>query len=66
MQSSQFTSVEKRQNLEINVVRNFYNKFDYNSSFSIVNMTNLTLTVQLNFSAPLNVSAFSTKDLVTV
>jgi hypothetical protein len=42
-------------------------RYSYNTSFTILNMTdNLTLNIQLNFTAPLNVSASGNPDQITV
>jgi hypothetical protein len=54
------------KNLELLVVKDIENTNQFNTSMKIVNMTSWNLTVQLNFTAPLNVSASSIRDMLSV
>ena len=53
-------------NLELLVLKDMENNNQYSTSMAIVNMTSYNLTVQINFTAPLNVSAASIRDLLSV
>ena len=53
--------------LHAEIIINQSEEYSYNTSFTIFNMTSaLNLTIFLNFSAPLNVSASSTPDKLSV
>ena len=53
-------------NLELLVLKDMENNNQYSTSMAIVNMTSYNLTVQMNFTDPLNVSAASIRDLLSV
>ena len=53
-------------NLELLVLKDIENNNQYSTTMTIVNMTSYNLTVQINFTAPLNVSAASIRDLLSV
>ena len=52
------------KNLELLVVKDIENKNQFDTTMEIVNMTSWNLTVQLNFTAPVNVSASSIRDML--
>ncbi len=54
------------ENLELLVLKDIENHNQYSNTMAIVNMTSYNLTVQINFTAPLNVSAASIRDLLSV
>ena len=53
-------------NLELLVLKDMENNNQYSTSMAIVNMTSYNLTVQMNFTGPLNVSAANIRDLLSV
>ena len=57
---------ELHKNLELLVLKDIENQNQYKTTMTIVNMTSWDITVQMNFSAPLNVSAASIRDLLSV
>ncbi len=53
--------------IHVKIIVKHSDRFSYNTSFTILNMTDsLTLNIQLNFTAPLNVSASNSPDQLTV
>ena len=54
------------KNLELLVVKDIENKNQFDTTMEIVNMTSWNLTVQLNFTAPMNVSSSSIRDMLSV
>ncbi len=54
------------ENLELLVMKDIENYNEYSTKMAIVNMTSFNLTVQINFTAPLNVSAASIRDLLSI
>jgi len=53
-------------NLELLVLKDIENNYEYSTTMAIVNMTSYNLTVQMNFTGPLNVSAANIRDLLSV
>jgi len=50
--------------LEFKILKDAENQRDYTSKFEVLNVTESNMTIHINFSAPLNVSASSIKDLL--
>ena len=57
---------ELHSNLELILRKDIENQNEYDTTMTIVNMTSWNITVQLNFTAPMNVSAASVRDLLSV
>ena len=57
---------ELHENLEMLVIKDVENTNKFNTTMEIVNMTSWNLTVQMNFSAPLNVSSSSIRDMLQI
>jgi hypothetical protein len=53
-------------NIELLVLKDIENNNQYSTTMAIVNMTSYNLTVQMNFTAPLSVSAARIRDLLSV
>jgi len=53
-------------NLELLVLKDIENYNQFSTTMTIVNMTSYNLTVQMNFTGPLNVSAANIRDLLSV